>query len=89
VGGGEVSPYFALSWKRLKNSPLRSNLNKSSKHCVAHDGVSGFDAPDWTGEGYPRRQRAFGLLCGGGGGFTLFRIVLEMVKEAPPSLEFK
>jgi len=49
--GGEVSPYFVLCWKRLKNSPFCLNLNKSSTNSVTHDGVSGFDVLDWTGEG--------------------------------------
>ena len=51
VWGGEVSPYFALCWKKFKNAPLCSNLNKLSVHSITHNGVSGFDVPDWTGEG--------------------------------------
>jgi hypothetical protein len=45
--------------------------------------------PDQVGECYWRLQRALILLCGGGGGFTLFPVVLEKVKELPPLLEFK
>ena len=51
VGGGGFTLFCIVLGKRFNNSPLHSNLNKSSAHRVTHDGVSGFNTQDWTGEG--------------------------------------
>ena len=45
-------------------------------HSIANDDLSGFDVSDQARECYWRLQWAFGLLFGGGVGFTLFCDVL-------------